>query len=65
MKLEDFEPRVPTARDGQKLDFLWAKHIFIEAQKGAWAFWIKIGSSGLVGLAAAVSLWTITHGTGK
>jgi len=65
MRLDDFEPRIPSAVDGQKLQFLWAKHIFIEAQKAAWAFWVKIGSAVILAWAAAVSIWTALHGAGK
>jgi hypothetical protein len=63
MKVEDFDSGTLTAQDGQKLRFLWAKHLFQEAQRAAWVFWFKIGSTLVVALGAALAIWTTIHGS--
>jgi nitric oxide reductase large subunit len=62
----DFEPRVPTAADGQKLQVLWAERLvtqtYNKAQKEAWSLWIRIGSGVVILLGAITSFWTAFHG---
>jgi hypothetical protein len=62
MRLEDFEVRLPSAQDGQRLRFLWARYLLGEAQKKAWILWVKVGCSIVIAFATVASVWMTSHG---